>query len=68
MLLKIKKKNEMHLISDKMVKFSQSLEPSFDNMVMLPRKENSSSFVFQDKGDLLQIIYVLKVNLKRMLI
>ena len=33
-----------------MVEFSQSLEPTFDNMMPLPRKEGSETYVFQDLG------------------
>ena len=34
-----------------MVEFNQSLEPTFDNMVLLPRKEGSETYVFQDLGE-----------------
>lgn len=37
--------------SEKMVEFSQTLEPSFENMVLLPRKEGSETYVFQDLGE-----------------
>jgi hypothetical protein len=34
-----------------MVEFNQSLEPTFDNMMLLPRKEGSETYVFQDLGE-----------------
>lgn len=36
--------------SEKMVEFNQSLEPTFVNMISLPRKEGSETYNFQDKG------------------
>ena len=33
-----------------MVEFSQSLEPTFENMLLLPRKDGSETYVFQDLG------------------
>lgn len=40
-----------------MVEFTQSLEPTFENMVLLPRKDGSETYVFQDLGKLSALIF-----------
>lgn len=35
---------------ERLAKFSQTLEPSFDNMQLIPGKGDSNLYVFQDLG------------------